>query len=466
MHTRRFFPLCELMSNPTPADSFPNARPTSIRYGIVLMTALVAVFMYIDRACLSQMKTEIRTDLTLQDWEMDWILGSFFFTYALFQVPAGLLSGWLGGRAALTIYLLGWSLFTAVSGFAQGFLFLIIARLLVGMFEAGAYPTAASLVKNWFPVKSRGKASSGVALGGRKGWAISQFLTPLLISTFVALQFTPWRGVLVLYGVLGIGMACLFFWFVRDTPHEHPKTNQAERDLVQPDTPPTEKPLSQDQDDYVDREIPPSQPSVWSVLLGFVVDYRMWLFGGTQFCVNIGWAFLITNLPDMLVTKYQATPEEKGIMATVPPTMSIVGMLLGGIITDILVRKFGLRWGRAIPITAALGMCSLMYLTGLVVSEVWVVVVAFGFVALFADLAIPGLWAFAQDIGGKNTAATLGWGNMMGNFGAALSPILLGFIKRSSWGWDGVFVVCACFFVLAAVFALGLDAREKKISLI
>ncbi len=454
------------MSTPLSPSSRLSEHPTNIRYWVVLCTALVAVFMYIDRACLSQMKGEIRSELNLEDWEMDWILGSFFLTYALFQVPAGLLSARLGARAALTIYLIGWSLFTAFSGLAQGFLFLMIARLLVGMFEAGAYPTAASLVKAWFPIKSRGKASSGVALGGRAGWAISQFLTPFLIASFISIQFTPWRGVLILYGVLGIGMALVFWLAVRDTPSIHPQVNPAELDLITQGSIypkiPTPPPLESKNVDALPTPLE-KHPSPWAVILQFMADYRMWLFGGTQFCVNIGWAFLITNLPDFLVSQYSIGPELRGTLSAIPPIFSVFGMLIGGILTDALVRKFGLRWGRSVPITFALVMCSAMYLGCMILPNVYLVIVAFGFMALFADLAIPGLWAFAQDIGGKNTAATLGWGNMMGNFGAALSPVLLGAIKRSDWGWNGVFVVCAGCFVFAAFMALGLDAREKNV---
>jgi ACS family glucarate transporter-like MFS transporter len=82
--------------------------------------------------------------------------------------------------------------------------------------------------------------------------------------------------------------------------------------------------------------------------------------------------------------------------------------------------------------------------------------------AVAVDFSNPSLWAFAQDVGGRNAGKVLGWGNMFGNIGAGLSPILMASIQQS-YGWNVCFYVFATCFFLAGILAMLLNA-EKKIS--
>ena len=69
----------------------------------------------------------------------------------------------------------------------------------------------------------------------------------------------------------------------------------------------------------------------------------------------------------------------------------------------------------------------------------WLATLAFSVVAFSTDIGTSSVWAFNQDIGGRYTGSVLGWGNMWGNFGAAVSPLVLGRILGENGNWDGVF---------------------------
>jgi len=417
-----------------------DTRSTSVRAAIVVVTCFAAVFMYIDRACLAQMKGDVQADLKLEDWQMDWIFSAFFWSYALSQVPSGFLGPALGLRRTLTILLFSWSICTAVCGLTTGFLGLFAARLAVGVSEAGAYPTAAALVKGWFPLSARGRANSFVALGGRLGWAVSYLLTPYLIL----LSF-DWRGVLMLYGLAGVVWSAVFWWIARDTPRQHPWCNAAEVAYAGPPIPP----------------VPPGRglADAMEAAAALAASRNIWLFGLTQFGVNIGWVVLLTKMPAMLVERFHASPEEKGWISAVPAVASIGGMFLGGFIGDYCIRRLGLRRGRAWPIGSMLFVASLAYLACTLFDNPWSVAAALAVMAVASDIAIPSIWAFAQDVGGRYTGATIGAGNMLGNLGGAVSPILLGLIQRE-YGWDSMFVSCAACFALAGIAALNLDATK------
>src|SRR5947209_8474799 len=119
--------------------------PSPRRYVIVGVTAVAALWMYIDRVCVSTLIDPIQADLGLTPRQKGFALGAFFYAYALLQVPAGALADRFGRRAVLAACVAGWSAVTAATGFVGGFAALLAVRLLLGASEAGAYPAAAGL---------------------------------------------------------------------------------------------------------------------------------------------------------------------------------------------------------------------------------------------------------------------------------------------------------------------------------
>jgi MFS family permease len=446
-----------------------SARPTSVRWVVLASTVLVAVFMYVDRACLGQVSTDIQRELHLEPWQMDVANGAFFFSYALAQVVSAAVAVRFGLRHTFAVCLFLWSAFTVLTGMAGGFAVLVTARLLVGVSEAGAYPIAASLVRNWFPLHRRGIASAVIALGGRFGGFLSLLLTPILVVAFAAYPkevhgaiaggmisgttFDPattgWRQTLTLFGVLGMAYAVVYWFLARDRASAHPWANAAEVNLVPPI---------------------PVKAAERFPLLEIICSGNLWLSSLTQCCINVGWAFVITKLGDYLEKGHGLTGAEKGFWTSMPLGVGLGGLLAGGFLTDALARRIGLRWGRALPIGVSLFVCSGACAVAAMTTDYRMVVAMLCVMAVFVDLGIPAVWAFAQDIGGRYTGAALGWANMWGNLGAAASPVLLGWVQRSfavpgvsTSGWPAAFAVCACTFSLAAVAALFMNASKPLV---
>src|SRR5262249_37036427 len=151
---------------------------------VVALTMLAAVLLYLDRFCISIAQGYIKEDLGLSSTQLSWLLSAFFWTYALAQVPSGLLGDRCGAPGMLTLYIVLWSVFTGLTGLATAFGVLLLFRFGFGLAQAGAYPTSAALVGNWVPRTARGRASSLVALGGRIGGSLAPVLTALLIVSF------------------------------------------------------------------------------------------------------------------------------------------------------------------------------------------------------------------------------------------------------------------------------------------
>ncbi len=175
------------------------SRATNIRYWIIAAATLAAVLLYLERVCLAVAATYIREDLRLSATQLGVALSVFFWAYAFGQVPTGWFSDRYGPRRMMVVYLVTWSLFGILIALATDFWTLIAARLALGLFQAGAYPTLAILVKRWAPENFRATANSLVAFGGRFGGAGANLLTAWLIVWCVPMttpaEITP-RGVL------------------------------------------------------------------------------------------------------------------------------------------------------------------------------------------------------------------------------------------------------------------------------
>jgi MFS family permease len=324
-------------------------------------------------------------------------------------------------------------------GIAAGLPMLILLRLGCGLFEAGAYPLASGIVRNWMPASARATASGVVAVGGRLGGAIAPPLTILLAGEAVG----GWRIPFAVYGLVGMAGAVAFFVWFRNWPAEHPQVNDAERTLIGNE--------------------PQNRDALLPPIGAFLTSVPMWLCSLVQFISNFAWVFILslfpsflsetTNLPDTTRAWYQAIPLYAGI----------VGMLLGGTLGDFTTRRFGPRWGRALPIAGSRLAIGAAYAVCLMKPDATTVLIMMIVVAFATDLGMAPMWAWTQDVGGRHTGAVMGWANMWGNFGAAIFPLVAKQLKLSQpdQAWPILFGICAASQIVAALAATGIDARKR-----
>lgn len=162
------------------------ANPRAARVVVALM--LVSVVLYIHRAGLAFCLPFLQERLGFDDRAGGRVLGAFFLGYAFAQVPAGSIADRFGRRGALAVYLVAWSLATGLLGLASGVAGLVGWRLALGVAQAGAYPTAAGILRETVPLSVRGRASSLVALGGRLGGAIAPLLCAALFVAYTPIE--------------------------------------------------------------------------------------------------------------------------------------------------------------------------------------------------------------------------------------------------------------------------------------
>jgi nitrate/nitrite transporter NarK len=234
----------------------------------------------------------------------------------------------------------------------------------------------------------------------------------------------------------------------REKPEEHPDCNEAEQALIESGNTQT-----------ADRG-PPPFPPVWPLIR----SGTMWLMCALQFGINVGWVFLVTWLPTYLKDVKHVDAGIGGLMSTIVLFAGIVGMLCGGPLTDCAVRLVGPRWGRSIPMVACYSVAVMAYQSCMYMESAWSFIAAASVIAFATDMSVPGIWAYMQDVGGKNTAAVFGWGNMWGNLGAATTPLLVPIVLQqwdTNGDWQEAFLLFSAGYVVAALAALGINATRK-----
>src|SRR5262245_34604070 len=202
-------------------------QPSRARYKVLAFTTILAIITYLDRVAISSAAPAVRSEMGLDAVQMGWVFSAFTWAYAIFEIPSGWMGDVMGPRKVLTRIVIWWSAFTAVTGAAWNFASLIIARLLFGVGEAGAFPNTSRSFAKWFPLSERGAAHGWIFMGTRMGGAITP---PLVVALMTAVG---WRRTFYLFGVLGIVWAWFWYRWFRDEPSQHPEVNAAELALIE-----------------------------------------------------------------------------------------------------------------------------------------------------------------------------------------------------------------------------------------
>lgn len=423
-------------------------RPTIVRHQILATATLVAFLMYLDRICLADIigSSSFKQDISLTASQADWVKLVFFWAYALFQVPAGWLSDRFNGRVLITLYIATWSFFTAMTSFSTGFATLLTARLLCGLAEAGYYPAGSSLVTRWAHIQSRGFASSLITWGGRIGGAVAPGLT-----AYVILASGDWRYAGWIYGGAGILVAWCYWHVFRNHPRQHPACNEAEILL-----------LAEGRGDFQPVKTPPRR----FPLAAACRSLNLWHASAVQFFTNIGWAFLVLYLSDYLKIVMHVEEKYAGWITTAALSIGILALPVGGVVTDMLTRRFGKYLGIMLPMSFSKFIAAACYPLALWTDSPLGMAVAFGLVTFFADFGLPAMWITMQDISGKHQAQLFGWANMWGNIGAGLMVLMfrrvVNVFDTNHDYHEGIWM-CAIAFILAGVFAIFVNPEKPVV---
>ncbi len=200
-----------------------SARPTPQPKTVLAMLLVVYIFNFVDRQILAILAAPIQADLNLSDGELGLLGGiAFALLYSTLAVPLAALADRTNRSWVITCSLVMWSGFTAICGLAQGFWHIFLARVGVGIGEAGGVAPSYALISDYFPSERRAWALSIYSLGIPLGSAVG-----VLAGGYIAAT-VDWRIAFFVVGLAGVAVAPIFKLLVRDKPRKIAKDTEEE----------------------------------------------------------------------------------------------------------------------------------------------------------------------------------------------------------------------------------------------
>ena len=336
-------------ANPTAASAtnFDDVEPRARRVTLALLT-ITYVFSYMDRQILAILQEDIKAELLLSDTQLGLLSGfAFALFYAVLGIPVAALADRINRLNIISISLALWSAMTALCGLAQNYTQLLLARIGVGIGEAGSSPPSHSIIADLYPANKRALALSIFSLGTTLGAALGQFLGGNLTYYF------DWRVAFLAIGLPGVILA-LFVKFRGTEPMRKAEPGAVESEQM---------------------------PSVWTGFRSiFGNPAAVWLVAGVTLTSMIGYA-LTGWTPSYLIRSFELTTLEVGNF--VAPVLALGG-IAGGLGSGWLANRLSERYGiKAQPLMiAGLKLIALPFLIWFYLADSAPVAVGVYFIAL------------------------------------------------------------------------------------
>jgi MFS family permease len=378
---------------------------TNIHRWVVMGLLFIACFInYLDRATISVALPLLSIDLHLGPELKGLVLSSFFWSYALMQVPAGWCADHLDLRWLYAGEFLVWSLACGLTGFASSLLGLLLLRIMLGIGESIYLPGGTKIVSLLFPSSQRGLPSGFFDSGTRLGIAVG---APLIAALIV---WCGWRKMFILVGFSAV--VWVVPWLLAT-----PRLQLPRRPVV---------PAAADR--------PARRIHFNRDLLGICLGF---------FCFDYYWYLLVTWLPDYLMTVRHLPLVRAGFYAAMPYLVFGICQPLGGAITDAFIRRGWDETKARKTMIAIAFMCGLFVIPAARVESRVAAVVLLSAGSL-VGLSVGNLFAVIQCCAPpEEVGVWTGFENFAGNIGGVLAPILTGFLIARTGSYFPGFALAA-----------------------
>lgn len=388
------------------------AAPTSPLRLVILVS--VALFInYVDRGNLATAATLIQQELHLSATQLGLLLSAFFYTYVPAQPGIGWLSERVGAHRILAWGVAVWAIATLLTGFAGGFVSLLLLRLLLGLGESAGFPCVSKLVAVAVEPKRFGTANGVIAFAYLVGPAVGTWAGGLLMDA------RGWRSTFVLFGALSL----LWLWPWRSVRVE------------------TRAPMAS-------AAAGEAAPAFGTILR----ERGLWAAALGHFTSNYNWYFCLSWLPLYLIQSRGFSMKAMAGLLGFAYLINAGSGLLGGWICDAWIRagrsanviyKLVMAVNHLVSIAAMIGM-ALLPLHGSVLC-LFVYEVVLG-------LSSPGIYAIPQIMAGPAaTGRWVGVQNSCANIAGIFAPWITGLLVDSTHSFDSAFMLAALVNVLGVI---------------
>ena len=402
-------------------------RPTATEIVLALLCAMYLI-TYVDRVNIATAASSIRRDLSLSNTQLGFIFSAFAYPYLFFQIFGGWVGDRVGPRATLFVCGVIWATATILTGLAGGVASLVAMRLLLGVGEGATFPVATRAMQTWTAFERRGFAQGITHAFARFGNAV----TPPLVAWLMAL--TTWRGAFVALGCCSLVWVIAWVWYFRDNPSDHPGITREELErLPNAGVPPSRA-----------RQVVPWKPLTARMfpvtVVYFCYAWTLWLY--------LNW------IPSFFLHEYAINLGRSALFSSAVFLAGVAGDLLGGTLSDALLRRTGdVRAARRNVVVAGFTGSFLSLLPIFATRDLTTIVLCLAAAFFFAELVIGPMWSIPMDIAGRYSGTASGIMNTGSALAGILSPLAFGIITDRTGNWHLPFVGSIGLLVAGAILA-------------
>lgn len=422
------------------------------RWIIVTLLFIGTVINYLDRQIIGLLKPILEVEFNWTETDFGKIMSAFSFAYAIGLLLSGRFIDKVGTKVGYSVSVVVWSLagmFHAVARSVMGF---GIARLSLGLGEAGNFPAAMKAVAEWFPKKERALATGIFNSGTAIGVVVALILVPVILQNF------GWHEVFWITGALGF--VWLVFWLLLyDIPQKQKRLSAEELAYIE-----------SDQEDTVG-QVESTKTISWNKLFSFP---QTWAFVTGKFFIDpIFWFFLFW-LPSYFSSTFNLD------MTKISPELMIiygattVGSIGGGYMSSLLIKKgwATLKARKGSLLLFAVVELVIMIAIATLVTDKWVAVGLISIAVAVHQAWATNIFTMASDMFPKEVVSSVvGIGGMTGAIGGILFPILVGYLLdiykaggNLTGGYNLLFTICGVTYLFAWVIIHLLTRNKTKVA--
>jgi sugar phosphate permease len=381
--------------------------PSTIVLGLLCVMYLIT---YVDRVNIATAAGEIRRELSLSNTQLGLVFSAFAYPYLLFQVFGGWVGDRFGPRVTLFTCGLIWAAATILTGTAGSLAGLFLVRVMLGVGEGATFPVATRAMQSWTAPERRGFAQGITHAFARFGNAV----TPPIVAWLIAL--VTWRGSFVALGCCSLIWVAVWGWYVRDNPAEHTGITPEELAWLP----------NGGRRPAVARPRVPWIPLVRRMLpvtvVYFCYGWTLWLY--------LNW------LPSFFLHEYKLDLAKSALFSSAVFFAGVAGDLLGGTISDAILRRTGdIRAARRNVVVAGFLGSFVCLLPIFSTRDLTAIVLSLSGAFFFAEIVIGPMWAIPMDIAPRYSGTASGLMNTGSALAAILSPLAFGLIADMTGNW-------------------------------
>ncbi len=375
--------------------------PTRVRIlGLILLGTIIN---YIDRINISVAAGEIMADTGWNKTDFGLVFSLFLLGYALFQYPGGALADRWSARKVVALSCIGFSLFTALTPLGQSaFVLLLALRFLVGACESMSFPSFASLNSRWIPRDEFARAQAVLLSGVFIGQIVAYPTTAWIVENL------SWEMVFYLNAGIGMLWVAAWYFYVRDTPREHPSISDSEVE-------------------FIEAHVTPKTDAVKISLLSILrckplpalcVSYSLYGF--------IAWLFIFW-FPTYLTEERGLSTMQMGLIGMLPIGAGFLGIQSGGWLSDQLLKRGHTPRTSRVRVPGAMVVLGAPFLVlGVNLPSITASIASFGIFYFLFSASLGGYWSLPLELAPKHVGSIIGVMNGFANFAGLFGPLAAG----------------------------------------